>query len=362
MTSIKVNFKEYPYEIIVGDNIIKKYLGSYLHKLDIGSDAYVVTNAFIKNKYGKILFETLKQSGFHVNFKLIPDTEKSKSIETAFSLLKDLAVFDKKKRVFIIAFGGGVIGDISGFIASIYKRGIPYIQIPTTLLSQVDSSIGGKTAVDLPQGKNLVGAFYQPKLVFSDISFLKTLNQKQLSSGLSEIIKYGIIKSPQLFNYLEKRHNDIFTLKNKSLEFIVNHCSNIKAKIIQDDEREKKGIRTILNFGHTIGHAIEAAGNYKSYTHGEAIALGMLTASDISRKLKLISPKTYYRIRDLIKLLKLPVKIKKLFLNDIIKIHYSDKKFIGSKNKFVLIKGIGKAIIKENIPLEIIKEAIRLRF
>jgi len=361
MKTIKLDLKKRSYNIIVGSNIMK-FLGTHIAKLNIGRDAYIITNASIKNKYGKTLDKALKQSGFTTRFKLIPDTEESKSIGMASSVIEDIVCYDKKKRVFIIALGGGVIGDLAGFIASIYKRGTPYIQVPTTLLAQIDSGIGGKTAVDLIQGKNLIGAFYQPRLVFSDAGVLKTLGLKQLQSGLAEVIKYGIIKDPQLFVYLEKKYQDILSLKQPALGFIVRRCSLIKAKIVQQDEREEKGIRTILNFGHTLGHAIEAAGDYKGYNHGEAIALGMLVASDISRNLRLINHKIFQRIENLIKAVGLPTRIQKVSLKNIIEAHYRDKKFIGAKNRFVLIKGIGKTKVVENIPLGIIKENLKKRF
>jgi len=360
MKTIKLDLKKRSYNIIVGNNIIN-LLGEHLRKLKLGSCAYVITNAAIKNKYGRILNALLKRPGFQVKFRLVRDSEKTKSLESAYAVIKDLTLFDRKKQIFIVAFGGGVIGDLAGFIASIYKRGIPYIQVPTTLLAQVDSAIGGKTALDLSQGKNLVGTFYQPRLVFSDVAILRTLTPRQLEAGLAEIIKYGIIKDPQLFNYLEKNYKGVLSLKSGVLEFIVSRCSGIKAKVIQQDEREEKGIRTILNFGHTIGHAIEAAGNYKRYNHGEAVALGMLVASDISNLSGLLDIKTAQRIENLIEKVGLPTKIKRIALFDIISAHYRDKKFIAGKNRFVLIKAIGKTEILQNIPLRIIKAALGLR-
>ncbi len=358
MRVLKLNLQKRSYDIVIAENAIK-YLGRYISRLNIGGNAYVITNAPIKKKYGKLLDKILKQSGLRVKFKLIPDTEKSKSIEMVSTIIRDLTAYDKKRHIFIIAFGGGVIGDLAGFIASIYRRGIAYIQVPTTLLAQVDSGIGGKTAVDLTQGKNLLGAFYQPRLVLSDIRLLKTLNAKQVRNGLAEVIKYGIIKDVQLFAYLEKNYQNIMKLKTPALEFIITRASYIKAKIIQQDEREEKGLRTILNFGHTIGHAIEAAGRYKKYSHGEAIALGMLAACGISRRLSLVNNATVKRIKGLIEKAGLPTKIENIPLSDIIKAHYRDKKFTGDRNKFVLIKGIGKACVRENIPLAIIKEAVK---
>jgi len=360
MKIIKLNLKKRSYNIVVGSRIIG-LLGAHLKKLNIGLDAYIITNTAIKSRYARVLERTLRGSGFEARLKLIPDTEKSKSIQIASSLIEDLASYDKKRKVFIIALGGGVVGDVAGFVASIYKRGIPYIQIPTTLLAQVDSAIGGKTAVDLAQGKNLVGAFYQPRLVFSDVAFLKTLSLKQIQAGLAEVIKYAIIKDPQLFSYLKKNLGDCLALKTAPLEFIVKRCSYLKAKIVEQDEREEKGIRTILNFGHTIGHAIEAAGDYKRYNHGQAIALGMLVACQMSKRLNFIDDEILSRIEKLIQAIGLPTKIKKVSLAKILKAHYRDKKFIGKKNRFVLIKGIGKAKVVEDIPLRLIREAIKKR-
>ncbi|MFA5145196.1 MAG: 3-dehydroquinate synthase [Candidatus Omnitrophota bacterium] len=357
MKAIKVNLKKRSYDIIVGFGIIK-LLPKFITRLGIGRDAYIITNASIRNKYGDKLSKILRQAGFGVRFKTVPDTEKSKSVEMAASLVKDIARYDKKKRIFIIAFGGGVIGDLAGFTASIYKRGIPYIQIPTTLLAQVDSSIGGKTAVDLSEGKNLVGAFYQPALVLSDIKFLNTLDQRQIRAGLAEVIKYGIIKDRQLFSFLERKYRDVLKLNPDALEYILKRSSSIKAGIVSKDEREEKGLRTVLNFGHTIGHAIEAACGYKAFNHGEALALGMLVAADISRSLSLLSKDAYGRIENLIKNIGLPTKIKGTSLQRIINAHYRDKKFTGKKNRFVLIEGIGKTKIIENIPVRVIREAI----
>jgi 3-dehydroquinate synthase len=360
MKIIKLKLKNRSYKIIIGNNIIKRLAG-FLSRLDIGRDAYIITPPVIRKKYGDVLKRPLKKGGFSVRFKVVPGLESSKSLKYVSSILQDLACYDKKRRVFIIALAGGVIGDLAGFVASIYKRGIPYIQVPTTLLAQVDSSIGGKTAVDLAQGKNLVGAFYQPKLVYSDIKLLKTLSDRQLRSGLAEVIKYGVIKDKNLFSYLEKNYKDILNQKPAALEHIIRRSSEIKARIVEVDEREEKGIRTVLNFGHTVGHAIEAAAGFKLYNHGESIALGMLAAVDISRRLKLIDDAVGQRIEGLIKDAGLPTRISRISLNAIINAHYRDKKFIGARNRFVLTGGLGKTKIVENIPLKIIREAIGRR-
>lgn len=358
MRIIRVNLKAYSHNIIVGKKLLP-HLGGIIRKLGIGKDAFIITNSLIKNKYAASLKRSLKKGGFTIKYQVVADTERSKSIEGVFSIIKNLSNYDKKRMIFIIALGGGVIGDLAGFVASIYKRGIPYVQVPTTLLAQIDSSIGGKTAIDLREGKNLVGAFYQPRLILTDISNLSSLSSRQIRTGLSEAIKYGIIKDKILFRYIEKNYRDILKLDKKKIEFLVYRCSKIKAKIIEQDEKEKRGMRTILNFGHTLGHAIEVAGGFKRYNHGEAVALGMIAATYISKKMGFIPNTLYQRIRNLIKSTGLPIKLKRVSLFRIIQAHYRDKKFLGKENRFVLIKGIGEAVIVKNVKLKIIKEALK---
>lgn len=360
MRTVKVNLKERSYSIIIGNNIFNT-LGSFIHKLNIGMDAYIITNSLVKSEYGMTLQRYLKKWKINSRFKLIADTEMSKSIEVTLSLIKDIANYDRSRATFIIAFGGGVVGDLTGFIASIYKRGVPYIQLPTTLLAQIDSSIGGKTAIDLKQGKNLVGAFYQPRLVLSDVACLNTLNLRQMRSGLAEAIKYGIIKDNSLFNKLEKDCRSLLSHDEVRLETLVYRCSKIKAAIIERDEREEKGIRTILNFGHTLGHAIESASSYRGYNHGEAIGIGMLCASDISKRLGFIREGLFKRIENIIRIVGLPIKIKDVSISRIIEAHYRDKKFLSGGNRFVLIKGLGLPFTKKDIPLGLIKAVLRAR-
>ncbi|MFH1478340.1 MAG: 3-dehydroquinate synthase [Candidatus Omnitrophota bacterium] len=360
MKTIKVNLGKRSYDIMVSYDQITK-LGSILKKLKIGQDAFIITNPVIKKLYSQKVKKSLLKSGFNVREEIVPDSEKAKSEKYCLRLLNNISRFDgSKKRLFIIALGGGVIGDLAGFVASIYRRGIPYIQIPTTLLAQVDSAIGGKVAIDLRVGKNLAGAFYQPRLVFSDMCFLKSLSRRDLVSGLSEVIKYGIIRSPSLFNTIEKRSSKILNYDKKLLQYIVYNCSLIKARVVEKDELDNKGIRVILNLGHTIGHAIESAASYtKAYSHGEAVALGMLSASNISKELGMLKDADYLRIRSLIKKIGLPVKLKKVDIDKIFSMQEHDKKFIHGKNRFVLPVKIGKAAVKENIPRTIIKGSIK---
>ncbi|MDD5116049.1 MAG: 3-dehydroquinate synthase [Candidatus Omnitrophica bacterium] len=357
MRKVKVELGRRSYDIIIGRKILDKLPG-YLKRLDVGRDAYVITNSLLMRKYGKRISSVLCGAGFGCRFKIVPDSEKSKSLKNAWQLIRDLAGFDREKKVFVVAFGGGVVGDLAGFVASVYKRGVPYVQIPTTLLAQVDSAIGGKTAVDLDAGKNLVGAFYQPRLVFSDIDFLKTLDKRQIVSGLAEVIKYAVIRDPSLFSFLEVGHKDIVAGRPDALKRIVGACSGIKAEIAGRDEKEMSGLRTILNFGHTLGHAIESACGYKGYNHGEAVALGMVAASDLSLKLGLIGEEPVSRIEKLIRLYGLPVKLKRLPINKILNAYYHDKKFIGKQNRLVLIRGIGRPVVMEGIALKLVKDAV----
>jgi len=362
MKTVFVRLKNNGYKVAIGRGIIHS-LGRLITGLGLGDCfVYIVTNSLVKTKCGVSLSSSLSKAGMEFCFKTVPDTEQSKSFRAAGEIISDIAHKTKEKKFFIIALGGGVIGDLAGFVASMYKRGVPYVQVPTTLLSQVDSSIGGKTAVDIPQGKNLVGAFYQPRLVFSEVSFLSTLSRRQVCNGLSEIIKYAVIKDPGLCAFLEQNYSRILNHDLDVLEYVVARCAAIKARIVEKDERETKGIRTVLNFGHTLGHAIEAAGGYEGYSHGEAVALGMLLAADISVKISLIPSSTAARIESLICSAGLPVVIKGVDPEKIIHAHYYDKKFSGGKNKFVLITGIGKTKIVTDVPLPLIKEVIRNRW
>ncbi len=356
----KVRLGKRSYPIIIGKNILP-VAAKRIKELKLGTDAIIITNSFLRKKYGHNLVKNLKANNLTVKEFIVPDTEKAKSFIQINKILTSISEYDKDKRLFVIALGGGVVGDLSGFIASVYRRGIPYLQIPTTLLAQIDSSIGGKTAINLTAGKNLIGAFYQPRLVICDIEVLKSLKKRDIVSGLGEAIKYAVIKDKTFFNYLEKNVHKLLACKDDTLITVVDKCSMIKAEIISKDEKEENSIRTVLNFGHTIGHAIESASSYDKFRHGEAIGLGMLCACELSKELKLLKETELNEIEKLIKKAGLPVKIKGIPLNKIIDAHYHDKKFIGKTNRFVLTCGIGKTIIRNNIPLKLIKKVIKKR-
>lgn len=357
MKTIKLNLKTRSYPICIEEGLLLK-TGCLLKKLNIGKDVVIITNNNLRKRFGAKVKNSLIKHGFSYKFYIVPDSEKAKSIRYCLGLIDKISRYDKKKQIFLIALGGGVIGDLTGFIASIYKRGVPYIQIPTTLLAQIDSSIGGKTAIDLRVAKNLVGAFYQPKLVIVDPGLLKSLPQRQLRSGLAEVIKYAVIKDKFLFSFLKNNYKKILSLNRKAIELIERRCISIKAKVVEKDEQEKKGVRTILNFGHTIGHALESAAKYSAYSHGEAISIGMVCAAEIAHRLKLLTENELNKIIDLIKLYKLPTHIKGIALDKIMDSLARDKKFIKAKNRFVLPKTIGRVIVKKNIPEIIIRKTI----
>jgi 3-dehydroquinate synthase len=358
MKLIQIRLKERGYDVIVGNNILGTFV-EFLKKIDSANNIVIVTNPVIKRIWGKKIITLLSKKGINAKFEEVADTEKSKSIKTCFELINEIADFGKSRKLTIIAFGGGVIGDLAGFVASIYKRGIPYVQLPTTLVAQVDSAIGGKVAIDLKVGKNLVGSFYQPRLVFSETAFLDSLPKRELVNGLAEVIKYAVIKDSSLFEFLENNLAKVLTLDKDSVEYIIATSSQIKSRIVEQDELDKLGVRAILNYGHTIGHAIEAASGYsKRYTHGEAVGIGMIAANFISREFDLISKSAAQKIKNLLEQTGLPTTVEGVSPAKIYEAHHYDKKFTNGKNRFVLAVDIGKVKIVEGIPETAIKKAI----
>lgn len=353
---IKVAIPQRPYFISIGKDALK-YLPHLIQETQAGKDAVVITTKNVLGLYGKRLKEQLDKTCDSILILTVPDTEKSKDAKLAFKLIEKITRFDTKKNIFLVAFGGGVVGDLTGFIAAIYKRGVAYIQIPTTLLAQIDSSIGGKTALDTAFGKNLVGAFYQPRFVLSDIEFLKTLPDNQIRAGLSEAVKYAIIKDSSLFDFIKKNLPRIKSLESGALSRVIRTCATIKARIVALDEFDRKGTRMILNFGHTFGHAIEAAYGYK-ISHGEGVAIGMVCAARLSVELGLLEEKTARAIKGLITKIGLPTKTQKMKLEAICNALSHDKKFSQGSNRFVLLEKIGKTKIVNNIPEKLIRKVL----
>jgi 3-dehydroquinate synthase len=358
MKVIPVRLKTDPYDIVVGNGILSG-LGAKLKNQNIGKNAVVITNPIIHQCHGQALTAGLKQNGFSVKVLEVPAGERSKSVKAAFRLITEIARYDQLKKIFIIAFGGGVVGDLAGYVAAAYKRGVPFVQVPTTLLAQVDSAIGGKVAIDLPYGKNLVGAFYQPKIVWSDTAVLSTLSQRQIRNGLAEIVKYGVIADKGFFQYVAKNYKRLLALDAPAIEHVVQRSSRIKRDVVVADEKETKGIRSILNFGHTVGHAIEAAGKYNQFHHGEAIALGMRVAAHISYQKNICLREDVEALNAVLSNIGLPQRIRGVTTSAILRYMQHDKKFLAGKNRFVLMKGLGAVKLVEGVPLGMIRKAIQ---
>lgn len=342
--NIPINLKSAPkrsYKIIIEAGVTSK-IPAHLKSLKLGQKFAIITDSKVEKLYALSFSRLLKNNGIENEIFTFKEGETSKNLKTVETLASKMIEKGFDRQDAIIALGGGVVGDIAGFLASIYMRGISYIQIPTTLLAMVDSSIGGKTGVDLPQGKNLIGTFTQPKAVFIDTNFLKTLPQTQIRNGLAEIIKYGVIRDKKLFEFIEQNLEKILTLDQTALNKIIEHSVKIKTKIVEQDEKEK-GLRMILNYGHTYGHAIEKMSNFK-LLHGYAIAIGMVLANKLAIEKKLLKPTDSERIKKLFTKAGLPVITMK---NPTLKDLQSDKKKSGELISFVLPKKIGEVVISQ---------------
>lgn len=359
MRSIKVNLdKKYSssYEIRIGSGIADR-IALLIDKNQKAGRYIIITDDNVARLHGGNFLTILKNIGLAADLIDFPAGETSKNIGAILDISDKLLKLGADRTTCLIALGGGVAGDLTGFIASVYMRGVPYVQIPTSLVAQVDSAIGGKTAIDLPSGKNLLGTFYQPAEVFADLNFLNTLPAKEFENGLAEIIKYGIIDDEKMFRLLEENMDAVKQKDPAIMLKIVENCCRIKKAIVEIDEREQ-GLRRILNYGHTLGHALEAVSDYK-LSHGEGVALGMIAAARISAKKNYLDAGQVKRIEELIGLANLPVKIPaSLQGEEIIKRLQMDKKKKGDTIHFVLLKKIGMPFINGGVDKEIIGEVI----
>lgn len=355
MRKVGVRLGSNSYEIHIGSGISSQ-LGSWLKENGFCGKVVIITNPIVQELYGDILKQNLFREGFEPTTLLVPEGEEQKSLETASRLYNELADFGAERTTPILALGGGVIGDLAGFVAATYLRGVPLVQIPTSLLAQVDSSIGGKVAVDHGQLKNMVGTFYQPKLVVADIAALQTISPEEISDGLAEVIKYAVIWDEEFFSYLERNLDKIKLLKERVIEAIVFKSAKIKAKIIEKDERDF-GLRNILNYGHTLGHAVESASDFQ-VGHGQAIALGMLMEARIANKLGIFSKDELIRLKNLIQRADLPTKVPNLNVARVIEAMKHDKKVRQGKIRFVLPKCIGSVFILDEVSLSLVEQVL----
>jgi 3-dehydroquinate synthase len=353
MQTLSVSLGDRSYPIYVGDGILVR-AGEFLAQAGLNGKVAIISNPTVAQLYLDPIHEALTHAGFEVTPVLVPDGEEHKDLKSLASIYDRLIAdrFDRKSC--IMALGGGVVGDLAGFAAASYLRGIPYVQVPTTLLAQVDSSVGGKTGVNHQDGKNLIGAFYQPRVVLIDVNVLRSLSRRELIAGLAEIIKYGIIEDPALFTLLEEKMDKVIGLDRELLvEIIATSCA-IKARVVEKDEREDD-YRTVLNFGHTIGHALEAVTEYRNYLHGEAVGIGMVQAAAISVQRGFCDQRSHERIRKLIRKAGLPLELPpQISRQNLIQSMEVDKKSAGGKIKFVMCAGIGRSCFHSLTPGEIL--------
>ncbi len=339
------------YEVTIKAGLLSE-IGNRLVELGIKSTRkiLIVSNQEIANLFGNILLNNLKENNYSAKIFIIKAGEKFKNISTLNEIYDAAFEYGMERGSLMIALGGGIVGDITGFASSTWLRGLDYIQIPTTLLSMVDSSVGGKTGVNHPKGKNLIGAFNQPKAVFIDTDTLKTLPTREFNAGMAEIIKYGIIRDEELFEYLENEFNlrNIVNLENQSLVKIIKDSVKIKSNIVSEDEKEK-GIRAYLNYGHSFGHVIENLCGYGEYLHGEAISIGMRIAGEIAFSKGLWKKEETTRQNNLIKRYGLPIEVPTLNKSDVVRILMGDKKVQEGKMRFILPNKIGKVSIYTDI-------------
>lgn len=342
MKILNVKHRNGNYNIYINKNIFGEF-GKYLKENFKDKKVAVITDSNIEGLYGKALNEIIRENGFTIKFITIKPGEESKSFDTLQEVYKGLSDFKLKREDLIITFGGGVVGDLGGFAAATYLRGVKYIQMPTSLLAQVDSSVGGKVAVDLPWGKNLAGSFYQPEAVFIDPELLKTLDKRYLHDGLAEVIKYGFIKDRKIIDKLLQFKDDKELLEN--IESIIYTCCSIKKSVVEIDEKDF-GERMLLNFGHTLGHAVEKYFKFKRYTHGEAVAIGMVCITRKSEEAGATETGTSKLIEKVLKKYELPCEMPEAEREEIFTAVTLDKKSSGEGIKLILLKTAGESFIK----------------
>jgi 3-dehydroquinate synthase len=355
MQTVTVALGERSYAIHIGQGVLDA-VGEILAQLPVTKKALVVTQAAIAAAYGERVVQSLRARGFMAEALEVLDAEEAKSL-TWLERLYDRAIeLRLDRRSPIVALGGGVVGDLAGFAAATYMRGVPFVQIPTTLLAQVDSSFGGKTAINHPRGKNLIGAFYQPRVVLIDVDTLRTLPPRELRSGLAEVVKYGVIAKPDLFELLEGCTTAGLLQDAALLTRVIRECCQIKADVVAADEHETS-IRAILNFGHTFGHAIEAAGGFSTYTHGEAVAIGMVWATALSQRMGLCHADLLVRVKRLLQSLGLPIALMARIegIHDTILL---DKKAVAGRLRFILVEGLGRVSIRDDVPSQLVEAII----
>ncbi len=356
---VQVGLGERSYPLVIEKGLLSK-LGKDLKSRNLAKGFAVISDSHVARLYGEKLMDSLAGAGIAAELITFPRGEENKNLETIGMLASELAQkgFDRKDG--LLALGGGVTGDITGFLASVYMRGIPFVQVPTTLLAQVDSSVGGKTGVDIPEGKNLVGIFYQPGIVYIDPEVLESLPAEELRGGLAEVIKYGVIADADFFSFMEERQNEITALKEDIITQMIARCCELKAWVVEEDEREG-GLRRILNYGHTIGHAVEAASGFR-LIHGLAIAMGMAAAVELAVLGKRLSSDMAIRIKNLLQAYgmetEIPADLDRHQIKEYLK---TDKKTVGGRVFYVLPTAIGEVVFTDEVREDHLDKVLKVR-
>jgi len=349
--TIDVRLGDRSYQVVVGTALLDS-LGERMARLNLGTFCAVVTDSNVAGLYADRVMKSLIASNFKPTLVTVPAGEQSKGFVQVKKICDAMIEAGLDRKAFVITLGGGVVGDLAGFAASIYYRGVPYVQVPTTIVSQVDSAVGGKTGINAIGGKNLIGSFHQPRLVLADVATLRTLPEREFNEGFAEVIKHAIIRDTELFARIAR-------LDRGNLTPLIARNVAIKAAIVAADEHETTGERALLNFGHTIGHGIEAAAGYGRYLHGEAISLGIVAACLISQKHAGLSTADHEKIVALLRQFELPMKLPEdISTESILAALKTDKKFSEGKIRFVLTPAIGSAFLSDKVTLEDIRQAI----
>jgi 3-dehydroquinate synthase len=344
MTTVRVELEQRAYDIRIGAGLLGQ-ASSFAALAQPRATALIVSNTTVAPLYAQRLRAALAPHFAAVSECVLPDGEEYKDWPTLNLIFDSLLEQHCDRKTTLFALGGGVIGDMTGFAAACYMRGVPFAQVPTTLLAQVDSSVGGKTAINHPLGKNMIGAFYQPRLVVADIDALRTLPQREITAGLAEVIKHGAIADAAFFAWLEANMDSLRALDADAVGYAVRRCCEIKAEVVAQDETES-GLRAILNFGHTFGHAIESGMGYGNWLHGEAVGAGMVLAAALSQRLGLLDADAVLRLRELNVRAGLPVRAPALALERWLELMRVDKKNEGGSVRFVLLDGLGRAELR----------------
>ena len=358
MESLTVSLADRSYSIHIGPGVLSQ--SDLLLPHLTSAKVVIVSNTTVAPLYADAVSASLRDAGVESSRILLPDGEQFKNWETLNSIFDFLLERHCDRTSTLIALGGGVVGDITGFAAASYQRGIPFIQIPTTLLAQVDSSVGGKTAINHPRGKNMIGAFYQPELVLADTEVLSTLPDRELRAGLAEVIKYGLIRDLPFLEWLEENLDHLLARKPEALAFAIARSCKNKAEVVSADEREK-GERALLNLGHTFGHAIENALGYGVCLHGEAVAAGTMLAADLSKRMGWLTSGEVARMRTLFNKAQLPLDAPKLGVEKYLDLMQLDKKVADGQIRLVLQQGIGKSVITSDYDVEKLKQTLEIK-